>query len=62
VYKKFWRCIALPSALVSVWRVLKNKIITRVNVVGWSRSLVVICFVGAEYLDSFGVNAMLGLE
>jgi len=31
VYSKLWRCKALPSALVTVWRVMENKIATRVN-------------------------------
>jgi len=31
VYKKLWRCKVVPSTLVSAWRVMKNKITTRVN-------------------------------
>ena len=31
VYSKLWRCKALPSALVTAWRVMENKIATRVN-------------------------------
>jgi len=31
VFDKFWRCKALPSAHVTAWRVLSNKIATRVN-------------------------------
>jgi len=30
-YKKFWRIKVVPSALVSTWRELENKIATRVN-------------------------------
>ena len=31
VYDKFWRCKALPSAHVTTWRAMSNKIATRVN-------------------------------
>jgi len=31
VFKQFWRSKALPSALVTTWRVLENKLATRVN-------------------------------
>jgi len=31
VYKKFWRSKVVPSALVFTWRVLENKIATRIN-------------------------------
>ncbi|XP_068466574.1 uncharacterized protein [Phaseolus vulgaris] len=31
VFKQLWRCKALPSALVTAWRVLENKLATRVN-------------------------------
>ena len=31
IYSKLWRCKALPSALVTAWRVMENKIATRVN-------------------------------
>ncbi|XP_068497961.1 uncharacterized protein [Phaseolus vulgaris] len=31
VYSKLWRCKALPSALFTTWRVIENKVATRVN-------------------------------
>jgi len=31
MYTKFWRCKAVPSALVFAWRVLENKTATRIN-------------------------------
>ncbi|XP_068497922.1 uncharacterized protein [Phaseolus vulgaris] len=31
VYSKLWRCKALPSALFTAWRVLENRIASRVN-------------------------------
>jgi len=37
VYSKLWRCKALPSALITAWRVMENKIATRINLErrGW---------------------------
>ncbi|XP_068492248.1 uncharacterized protein [Phaseolus vulgaris] len=31
VFKQLWRCKTLPFALVTAWRVLENKLATRVN-------------------------------
>jgi len=31
VFKQLWRCKSLPSALVTAWRVLENKLATRLN-------------------------------
>ena len=31
VYSKLWRCKVLPSALVTAWRVLENRVVSRVN-------------------------------
>jgi len=31
VFKKFWKCKVVPSALVTTWRVLKNKLVTKAN-------------------------------
>ncbi|XP_068466703.1 uncharacterized protein [Phaseolus vulgaris] len=31
VYSKLWRCKALPSALITAWRVLENRVASRVN-------------------------------
>ena len=31
VYSKLWRCKALPSALLTSWRVIENKVATKVN-------------------------------
>ena len=31
IFSKLWNCKAVPSALVTAWRVLQNKIATRVN-------------------------------
>jgi len=31
VYSKLWRCKVLPSALITAWRVMENKIATRAN-------------------------------
>jgi len=33
VYSMLWRCNALPSALYTAWRVMENKIATRVSLV-----------------------------
>ena len=30
-FSKLWSCKAVPSALVTAWRVLENKIATRAN-------------------------------
>ena len=31
IFRKLWSCKAVPSALFTVWRVMENKIATRVN-------------------------------
>jgi len=31
VYSKLWRCKALPSALITAWRVLENRVASMVN-------------------------------
>ena len=31
IFSKLWRCKFVPSALFTAWRVLENKIATRVN-------------------------------
>jgi len=31
VFSKLWRCKAVPSVVLTVWRTLENKLATRVN-------------------------------
>jgi len=43
MYKKIWRCKVTPLSLVSAWRMLENKIVTKVNL--GKRGLKVSCVV-----------------
>ncbi|XP_068471708.1 uncharacterized protein [Phaseolus vulgaris] len=50
VYSKVWRCKALPSALFTAWRVLENRIASRVNLVrrGVAVENLLYCLCGEE--------------
>ncbi|XP_068484829.1 uncharacterized protein [Phaseolus vulgaris] len=50
VYSKLWRCKALPSALFTAWRVLENRIASRVNLVrrGVAVENLLCCLCGEE--------------
>ena len=50
VYSKLWRCKTLPSALFTAWRVLENRIASRVNLVrhGVAVENLLYCLCGEE--------------
>ncbi|XP_068487176.1 uncharacterized protein [Phaseolus vulgaris] len=76
IFSKLWRCKVVPSAVLTAWRVLENKLVTRVNLerrgVLVENSLCCLCrkeeeffrhlFFIAVLFGVFGVFALSGLE
>ena len=76
IFRKLWNCKAVPSALFTAWRVMENKIATRVNLerrgvmlesylcclCGKEKSPIVTCFSTVFLLGGSGVSVSSGWE